>query len=254
MANPGKIRLDTLLAEQTGVSRSKAAAMIMAGEVTVEGRPGRKPGQLVAATAAVTHAPSSGAVSRAGGKLAPVLKAWPIEVTGKVVMDVGSSTGGFTQALLAAGAARIYAIDVGTGQLAWSLRQDSRVTSLEQTDIRNVNSLAEQAELAVVDVSFTSLRRVLPAMAKLLPPAAPVIALFKPQFEVGKTIAGRFRGVITDEAIIESALTEFMSWLNKQHWQHRDTAESAVAGTKGNREHLLWLETPGDDSVSAARL
>lgn len=241
-------RLDAAVAKQLGVSRAKSAAMVMAGEVRVDGRPGQKPGQAVAGDAVLEHTARSPDVSRAAGKLAPVLKEWGIPAKGLAALDVGASTGGFTQTLLAAGARLVYAVDVGTGQLDWSLRQNPNVVSLERTDIRSVEQLREKLtdppQLAVVDVSFISLRLVLPAVARLLPPAAPVVALFKPQFEVGKAAASRSRGVITDQALIGRTLTALLERLVKTGWAHRATLPSEVAGSKGNRELLVWLVTP----------
>jgi 23S rRNA (cytidine1920-2'-O)/16S rRNA (cytidine1409-2'-O)-methyltransferase len=237
-------RLDALVAKQEGVSRTKAAALILAGRVTTGGRESPKPGQLIDPASPIEISDRA-PVSRAAGKLAPVLERWAIPVTGRVALDVGASTGGFTATLLAAGAAKVYAIDVGRGQLAWELRQDARVISLEQTDIRNLTELPEQPEVATVDVSFISLRQVLPSVASHLGPDAPVIALFKPQFEVGKAAADRGQGVISDEGLIENTLTELTEWLTAAGWRLREQLPAAVTGRKGNRERLLWLNTPG---------
>ncbi len=190
------------------------------------------------------YAESDTAVSRAAGKLKPAFSEWHWNVSGEVIIDVGSSTGGFTQVLLEQGAQKVFAVDVGRGQLAWSLRNDSRVVSMEQTDIRDLTMLPEQPTAAVIDVSFTSLRNVLPAVAHLLPPAGMVAALFKPQFEVGKAIADRFRGVITDSAVVDKELQKFQSWLSAQDWTMRQKTASPIRGAKGNQEYLLWLVTP----------
>lgn len=218
----------------------------MAGEILVDGQPGRAAGNQVSAEAKIERQAPSGYVSRAAGKLAPVLKKWNINVSGLAALDVGASTGGFTQTLLEAGARKVYAVDVGTGQLAWKLRQDPRVVSLEQTDIRKLASLPEPIDLIVVDVSFTSLRKVLPAAAQLAGPGRAVVALFKPQFEVDKPTADRFRGVITDSTIVTQTLNAFTGWLAQHNWRLHAAAESAVIGSKGNREHLLYLETPAN--------
>jgi 23S rRNA (cytidine1920-2'-O)/16S rRNA (cytidine1409-2'-O)-methyltransferase len=240
----GSERLDLRVSRDYALSRSRAAALIMAGAVTVDGQPGRKPGQPVKPEQTVTVETELPPVSRAGGKLAGALEAWPIDVQGVVAVDVGSSTGGFTELLLERGAATVYAVDVGTGQLAWKLRQDPRVVSMERTDIREVSSLPTQPTVAVMDVSFISLRQVLPATAALLPPDSPVIALFKPQFEVGKKEADRGRGVITDQAVVAQALSELQTWLAEHDWTLLGEIESPVTGTKGNRERLLYLKTP----------
>lgn len=243
-----KQRLDIYTAEALSVSREKAQAMILAGQITAGDQPARKPGQLVEVGTRVTG-PAKTAVSRAGPKLGDALDAWQLKVTGQTVLDAGSSTGGFTEALLERGARKVYAVDVGTGQLDWNLRQDKRVVSMEQTDIRKLETLPEIPTLAVIDVSFISLKQVLPAIAKLLPPDAPVIALFKPQFEVGRVAASKSKGVITDEPLITKTLDVFKHWLTEHDWKLVAARESTVAGNKGNRERLLHLVTPGTTSV-----
>lgn len=240
-----KQRLDAKLAAQLDITRSKAAALILAGQVTADGQPARKPGQPVADDARLTVA-SPPPVSRAAGKLAPALDRWPITVKGRICLDVGASTGGFTETLLDRGARKIVAVDVGTGQLDWKLRNDPRVISLEKTDIRTLVKLPAAADLATVDVSFISLRQVLPALAKLLPPGSPVIALFKPQFEVGKQVANRYRGVVTDPAVIREALEPFQVWATEHGWKWRANVAAAVTGRRGNREQVIWLTTPAD--------
>lgn len=243
------VRLDVAVAERFDLTRSQAAAVIMAGRVTVNGQPARKAGQPVPADAVVEYDGAALPVSRAAGKLAGALDRWSVPLPDSVVLDVGASTGGFTQTALDRGARHVYAVDVGHGQLAWKLRNDPRVTSLERTDIRAMGAtmLPETPNLAVIDVSFISLRQVLPAVAGLLPPGAPVIALFKPQFEVGRETASKHRGVITDQGIVESTLKELTGWLNDHGWTVRESVESTVTGAKGNRERLLWLATPRPD-------
>lgn len=239
-----RLRLDAKVAADLDVSRTKAAALIMAGHVIHPKGQALKPGQLVGPAETFGYPAADTNVSRAAGKLAPAFTDWQWNIDGKIVLDVGSSTGGFTQVALENGAAKVYAIDVGRGQLAWSLRNDARVVSMEQTDIRNVTSLPKQPTVAVVDVSFTSLRTILPAVAGLLPASAPVAALFKPQFEVGKAVADRFRGVIADEAVVAEALAEFETWLTAHQWTLKARVPSPVRGARGNQEHLLWLITP----------
>ncbi len=235
-----KQRLDVRVAAEQQVSRTKAAAMIMAGEVRLTGGRLGTPGQSVSADEELVYTEKSDAVSRAAGKLTPALDQWKIEVTDKVALDVGSSTGGFTQVLLARNACKVYAVDVGRGQLDWQLRNDPRVVSLEQTDIRALE-LPERPTVVTIDVSFISLRKVLPAVARLVDDRAPVIALFKPQFEVGKPVADRFKGVISDETVVEQALEEFLVWATEKGWLVEHTMASAVVGTKGNRERLVLL-------------
>jgi 23S rRNA (cytidine1920-2'-O)/16S rRNA (cytidine1409-2'-O)-methyltransferase len=240
------MRLDVAVAERFSLSRNKAAAVIMAGRVTVDGKPARKAGQPVSPTAKIEYDAEPMPVSRAAGKLAGALDGWTIPFEGKRVLDVGASTGGFTQTVLDRGARGVFAVDVGHGQLDWSLRNDERVTNLERTDVRSLkpDSLPAQPDVAVADVSFISLTQVLPSVAKLVPASATVIALFKPQFEVGRDIASKHRGVIDDPAIVEAAFTEFADWLTKHGWTIKEWVESTVPGTKGNRERLIWLETP----------
>lgn len=235
------VRLDTALAEQLRISRTKATALIMAGEVTVNGAPARKPGQDIPADALIKHDAADPYVSRAAGKLQAALDTWPIDVADKVALDIGSSTGGFTQLLLERGAQKLYAVDVGRGQLAWSLRHDPRVVGMEETDIRDVEVLPESPDIVTIDVSFTSLRTIWPAVRRLSEPGTPVIALFKPQFEVGKAIADQFRGVITNDVIIDETLSDFMEWIITGGDQINGQLVSPVKGTKGNRERLLWI-------------
>ncbi len=239
-----KRRADAHVADALGVSRTKAQALIMAGTVRVGDAPVHKPGQPVDETAPVASDEKRPYVSRAAGKLAAALDAWPIGIEGRVVLDVGASTGGFTQLALERGARKVVAVDVGTGQLDWKLRKDPRVTVLEETDIRNLRELPEAADLAVIDVSFIGLRDVLPATAALLPPESPVVALFKPQFEVGRAEASRGKGVIRNPDTIMTALGDLTAWLSKHGWTVEETMPSPVRGTKGNREQLLRLATP----------
>ncbi|MSU76198.1 TlyA family RNA methyltransferase [Patescibacteria group bacterium] len=237
-------RLDLLVAKRFGLTRTQAAAAIMAGRIKREGQLLTKAGQNVKEDTELEYDGQGAAVSRAGGKLAGALDAWPIKTNGITALDVGSSTGGFTEELLSREAAHVIAVDVGRGQLAWKLRQDDRVTSLEQTDIRKLETLSRPASLAVIDVSFISLDQVLPAVHELIGPEQTVIALFKPQFEVGRKTASKHRGVIKDSKAVEVAFKKFATWLNERGWQLKEQIESPVHGTKGNVERLVWLVTP----------
>lgn len=239
-----KRRADEHVAGALGISRTKAQALIMTGSVRIGDALVRKPGQPVDAAAPVASDEKHLYVSRAAGKLAAALDAWPIGIEGHIVLDVGASTGGFTQLALERGARKVVAVDVGTGQLEWKLRKDPRVTVLEETDIRKLRKLPEAADLAVIDVSFISLRSVLPAVAALLPPESPVVALFKPQFEVGRAEASRGKGVIRDPETIMTALGDLTTWLSERGWTVEGTMPSPVRGTKGNQEYLLRLTTP----------
>lgn len=243
---PGQQRLDERVANDLRISRTKAAALILAGQVRSTTSPSLKPGQTVSDDFPLTYITTTPNVSRAGGKLLPAFTDWHWDVAGQTILDVGSSTGGFTEQLLLRGAAHVYAVDVGKGQLDWTLRTDPRVTSLEETDIRNLalDNLGPPPEAAVVDVSFISVRQILPSLERLLPAVASVALLFKPQFEVGKAIADRYSGVITDMAMVEEVLREFRLFCERRQWEVVASLPSPVRGTKGNQEHLLWLRTP----------
>ncbi len=236
-----KKRLDVLLVERgLAETRARAQAMILAGEVQVEGRVVDKAGTLVPEDAQVTVAAGLPYVSRGGLKLEAALDAFGVDVGGKVVADVGASTGGFTDCLLRRGAARVYAIDVGYGQLAWSLRQDPRVVVMERTNVRYLESLPEPIDLVTIDVSFISLSLVLPVVARWLKEAGEIVALVKPQFEVGKGEVGR-GGVVRRPEQHRSVL-ERVAGLSRQLGLRFDgVVPSPVLGPAGNREFLVHL-------------
>jgi len=251
------VRLDLLLTQRgLAPSRERARALIMAGEALVDGRAVTKAGELVAETATVTLASPPAElryVSRGGLKLERALDVFALSPADRACVDVGASTGGFTDVLLRRGARRVYAVDVGHGQLAWSLRTDPRVVVMERVNIRHMEALPELAGCAVIDVSFISLRLVLPRVSALLAPDAWVVALVKPQFEVGRAEANRGRGVISDPAAHRLVLRELLTWLAA--WPARAAADasagapltprglivSPIAGRDGNHEYLLWL-------------
>ena len=236
-----KRRLDVLLVERgLAETRTRAQAMIMAGEVRVGGHVIDKPGTPVAADAEVTVAAGLPYVSRGGLKLAAALDAFGVDPCGLVVADVGASTGGFTDCLLQRGAARVYAIDVGYGQLAWSLRQDPRVVAMERTNVRYLRALPEPIDLATVDVSFISLALVLPAIAGWLKPDGQIIALVKPQFEVGRGEVGR-GGVVRRPEQHEQVLARVAGWAQTLGLHLEGVEPSPVPGPAGNREFLAWL-------------
>jgi 23S rRNA (cytidine1920-2'-O)/16S rRNA (cytidine1409-2'-O)-methyltransferase len=247
----GRVRLDALLvARGLAPSRERARALIMAGEVRVNGRLVDKPGTQVAQDAQcelVGPAAELRYASRGGLKLEHALDAFQLEPSGQVCLDVGASTGGFTDVLLRRGAARIYAVDVGRGQLAWHLRSDPRVVVMERTNVRHLTALPEPIDCASVDVSFISLRLVLPPMAALLRPGGWVVALVKPQFEAGRAEADRGAGVISDPAVHRAVLRELLEWL--ADWEEREgprlvargLVASPIEGREGNREYLLHL-------------
>lgn len=214
----GKERLDKLLVQRgLAPTRSKAQAIIMAGEVRVDGETADKPGMAVPLTAAIEVTAPLPYVSRGGYKLAAALAAFGLDVSGRVCADVGACTGGFTDVLLQAGAARVYAVDVGYGQLDWRLRQDARVVVMERTNARYVEALAEAVSLAVIDVSFISLRLILPAVQGWLTPQADVVALIKPQFEAGREQVGK-GGVVKDTAVHRQVLQDVLAEATASGW------------------------------------
>jgi 23S rRNA (cytidine1920-2'-O)/16S rRNA (cytidine1409-2'-O)-methyltransferase len=248
-----KTRLDELLVERgLAPSRTRAQALILAGQVRVgEGdraRLDRKAGDLVAPDTTVALTERDKYVSRGGHKLAAALDAFGIDPAGRTCLDAGASTGGFTDVLLQRGAARVYAVDVGRGQLAETLRQDTRVVSLERTNARSLtaSSLPEPIDVAVIDVSFISLGLVLGPIASTLRPGpnAPMVALVKPQFEAGR---GRTdHGVVRDPAIHREVLEKIVAVAQALGLGARDVIASPILGPEGNREFLLHLQSgPG---------
>lgn len=240
-------RIDKLLVDRGLVaSRERARRLIMAGEVRVGGHVVDKAGALVASDASIAVTGEDlPYVSRGGVKLAGALDYFGTAVAGLVALDVGASTGGFTDCLLKRGARAVIAVDVGYGQLAWSLRQDPRVTLLERTNIRRLDRtrLPATPELATVDASFISLRLVLPKIAELVAPGGDVIALVKPQFEVGKGHVGS-GGVVRDPALHAAAVAEVRNAALSLGFACLGECESPLRGPKGNREFFLALRTP----------
>jgi len=236
-----KERLDCVLAAQGLVpSREAAARTVLAGGVSVDGIMVDKPAKLVPLDARIEIVQSALFVSRSGDKLAAALDAFHIDPRGTIGLDVGCSTGGFTDCLLQRGATRIYAIDVGYGQFEWRLRKDSRVVLLERTNIRYVDRAAvpEPIDLAVIDVSFISLTLVLPSVVNLLNSSAVVVALVKPQFEVGKGQVGR-GGIVRDDAQREAVTQKIIACAATLGLQLKGVLDSPVIGRKGNREILV---------------
>ena len=241
-------RLDKLLVDRgLAASRERARALVMSGAVRVAGEVETKSGTLVdpAADIALREADHP-YVSRGALKLVRGLDAFAIDPAGKVALDIGASTGGFTDVLLRRGAARVYAIDVGYGQLAWSLRQDARVIVLERQNARAMDLalVPEACDLAVIDVSFISLTLVLPRVHELLRPPAgkPIVALVKPQFEAGREQVGK-GGVVRDEAARRGAVEKVRTWANAHGFAAGDDVESPITGPAGNVEYLLLLRT-----------
>ena len=222
-------------------SRARAQAIILGGGITVNGMPVTKPGTpvLPGSTVSLVVQPMP-YVSRGGLKLEHALEAFDVTIKGNVAMDVGASTGGFTDVLLKRGAARVYAIDVGYGQLAWDLRNDPRVVVMERTNIRSVDSLPEPIRIAVVDVSFISLRTVIPAFSPLMAERADVVALIKPQFEAGRGQVGK-KGVVRDALVWHRVLDDVLAAALAAGWHPRGLERSPILGPAGNVEFLAHL-------------
>ncbi len=234
-------RLDLALAERgLAPSREKARALILAGDVLVGGQPEVRASALVAPDALIEIAKAARFVSRGGEKLDHALNHFAIDPTGLVVLDAGASTGGFTDCVLQRGAARVYAVDVGYGQLDARLRGDGRVVSMERTHVRDLESLPETPALAVVDVSFISLTHVLGNIASLLKPDADIVALVKPQFEAGRGEVDR-RGVVKDARTHATVIGRVAWWCVNHGLRVRGLCVSPLLGPAGNREFFLWL-------------
>ena len=240
-----KIRLDLLLVQRgLAESRETAKRMIMAGQVEVDKALADKPGHLTPISSHISlKTPPSPYVSRGGLKLEAALEQFSIDVRGDTLLDVGVSTGGFTDCLLQKGARRIIAVDVGYGQLDWKLRQDPRVMLLERTNIRYLKSddLEKAIDGAVIDASFISLRLVVPPVSDLLPEEAYIIALIKPQFEVGKGNVGK-GGVVRDPSLHEEVVQELSKFFEGLGWTVSGKMPSPLLGPKGNREFFVYLK------------
>lgn len=255
-----KERLDVLLvARNLAESRSKAQAMIMAGEVYVNEQKADKAGlEINIDDEPVIEVRGSACpyVSRGGLKLEKALRDFRVVPTGFVCSDSGASTGGFTDCLLQQGASKVFAIDVGYGQLAWKIRSDPRVVVMERTNIRYVTpeDLGEPLDLSVVDVSFISLKIVLPAIQKLLKPTGQVLCLIKPQFEAGKENVGK-KGVVRDPAVHEEVIRKVTAFAREIGFCPLALTYSPVKGPEGNIEYLIYLSrAAGEDTVTEERL
>jgi 23S rRNA (cytidine1920-2'-O)/16S rRNA (cytidine1409-2'-O)-methyltransferase len=243
------MRLDQALVDN-GIceSREKAKRAILAGQVRVNGQVAAKPSDSVKSQDALELTAPEKFVSRGGYKLEHGLTRFQLDVAGLTAIDLGASTGGFTDCLLQRGAAKVYAVDVGQGQLAWKLRQDPRVVVMEKTNARELTPAKfpqpfSPADLVVADCSFISLRKIIPAAVALLRPSGRIVALIKPQFEAGKLEVDRGSGVIRDPAIHERVLTELQAFVQEQpglEW--RGVTESPLLGPAGNKEFLALIE------------
>jgi len=244
--NPSRKRLDILIVEKGfAESRQRARAMIMAGKILVNDYPVEKPGSQVPASAdIVLRSDDIPYVSRGGIKLASALAEFRIDPTGFVCLDVGASTGGFTDCLLQKGAKSVISVDVGYGQLAWKLRNDPRVLVMERRNIRNLSpdAVPDPVDLVVIDVSFISLKIVVPSILKFMRQDAAIIALIKPQFEVGKGMVGK-GGVVRDPAQHDAVIRDLSSFFNHRNLVVRSVIPSPIKGPKGNKEfftHLIY--------------
>jgi 23S rRNA (cytidine1920-2'-O)/16S rRNA (cytidine1409-2'-O)-methyltransferase len=237
-------RLDLVLVRRgLAETRERAHALILAGEVSVNSAAATRPAQRVpedAEIALVTAGPEY--VSRGALKLAKALDQWDIDPRGKVALDVGASTGGFTDLLLSRGAKRVYAVDVGYGQLHYKLRNDNRVVVMERTNIRYLAELPERVGIGVVDVSFISLKLALPPMFRLVDEE--IVALIKPQFEAGRGHVGK-GGVVRDPETRQQVIDELKAWAATQTWTLTDVVESPIKGPAGNVEFLSYWTPAG---------
>jgi len=238
-----KIRLDKLLLEKRmAATRQKAQALIAAGQVLVNNRTADKPGTMVEDSVTVEVKESCPYVSRGGYKLEAGLEFFNISPAGLVCLDIGASTGGFTDCLLKKGAAKVYAVDVGYGQLAWELRQDSRVVVMERTNARYLKTgdFEDLIDLAVIDAAFISLKLLIPPLLPLFRKQIAILALIKPQFEVGRSRVGK-GGVVRDPELHREVIDEIMFFCKTLGLESRGVTPSPILGPKGNREFLIYL-------------
>ncbi len=246
-ARPGKLRADVAVVEQgLAPSRERARALILAGQILCGDKPVDKAGDVLPAGAVLRlRGEPMPYVSRGGLKLAHALDVFGVDVAGAVVVDIGASTGGFTDCLLQRGASRVYCVDVGHGQLDWKVASDPRVVVIDRTNIRHMPAerIPERCTLAVIDVSFISLRLVLPLLPPLLVPGAPVVPLVKPQFEVGRDKVGK-GGIVRDEADRRQAVAEVAEAARALGFAVVGETTSPITGGKGNVEFLLHLRLP----------
>lgn len=250
---PDRMRADELIVVQGHAeSRSKAKAMILAGDVRIGDQVIRRPAELLPVDTVFSVAQPPRYVSRGGLKLEHALAAFQIDARDKVAADLGASTGGFTDCLLQHGARRVYAIDVGYGQLDYRLRQDKRVVIMERTNVRYVEKLPESVDLVTIDVSFISLEHILPVAARLLKPDGDAIALIKPQFEAGKDAVDR-KGVVRDEKTRMQVVERILTFAVTHSLAPRGLTRSPLVGPAGNAEFLACFRH-GGENASVSRL
>lgn len=237
-----KKRIDNLVVERgLTESRAKAQAMIMAGDVLVDGKPVLKSGTLVNQDAEISVNEPPPFVSRGGLKLDYALEQFNLNVTGAIVTDIGASTGGFTDCLLKRGVNRVYAVDVGYGQLDYRLRQDDRVVVMDRVNARNTPDIQEKVDLIVIDVSFISAQKIIPAVAGLLKDKGSIIVLIKPQFEAKRNEVGK-GGIIKQPEIHARVLGRFVKWITGNGYRLKGLIASPIEGASGNREFLAWIK------------
>lgn len=243
-----KLRLDVLVAARgLAPTRARAQALVLAGRVFVGDERVDKAGTLVHEDAAISvRGEERPYVSRGGVKLAGALDAFEVDVAGARCLDVGASTGGFTDCLLQRGAAHVVAVDVGHGQLAQKLRADPRVTNLERTNARDLApaAIGGQVDVVVVDASFIGLGKLAGALFANAKPGGMLVALVKPQFEVGRAEASRGKGVVRDEGVRRQAIDEARRSLEAAGWVPQGESDAVIAGPKGNREAFVWCRKP----------
>jgi 23S rRNA (cytidine1920-2'-O)/16S rRNA (cytidine1409-2'-O)-methyltransferase len=249
-----KERLDRLMQARGLVSsREQARRLIMAGEVLVNGEKVDKPGAQLDSEARLEVKERPRYVSRGGLKLEAALRTFAVPVDGMVAADVGASTGGFTDCLLQHGAIRVYAIDVGYGQLAWGLRQDPRVIVMERTNARYLTVLPEVVDLATIDVSFISLKLVIPPVLRWTKEAARIVALIKPQFEAGRSEVGR-KGVVRDRLVHRAVLLDLTTWAQEHGLSVLGLIPSPLEGPAGNIEFLMHLQSGSAEMADVREL
>ncbi|TAK33790.1 MAG: TlyA family RNA methyltransferase [Chloroflexota bacterium] len=241
-----KRRLDLLIVERgLAESREKAQSLIMAGDVLVDGQVVTRSAAPTAVDADLEIRGTLPYVSRGGVKLAHALDVFGLDVHGLIAADIGASTGGFTDCLLQRGVARVYAIDVGYGQLDYRLRTDSRVVVMERVNVRYLEALLERVDLSTIDVSFISLTKVLPAVLRVLQPTAQVVALVKPQFEAGREQVSK-GGVVREPTVHKAVLWKIVEFARSLGFVVRGVTASPLRGPAGNREFLVWLSMTGE--------
>jgi 23S rRNA (cytidine1920-2'-O)/16S rRNA (cytidine1409-2'-O)-methyltransferase len=238
-----KQRLDNILvARELTETITRAQALIMAGKVTVNDKVISKPGTLIDGSASVSLKEQPQYVSRGGLKLAHALDEFKMDVSSLTVMDIGASTGGFTDCLLQHGAGKVYALDVGYGQIDYKLRQDHRVIVMDRTNARHPFQLPDKADMATIDVSFISVTKIIPAITTQLKPLSNIIVLLKPQFEAERSEIGK-GGIIKDTHIHTLVIARFVNWIVENNFRFRGLTTSPVLGAEGNREFLVLIKT-----------